>query len=420
MSAPSWAKRPRGWARTSMRRTRRWHRRATRFAGTERGVRSLIAILAAGLSVYVLTEGWGSRVAMLAVVLLSVSAGILLIAIWPSQARRLWQAADRWTSGVLDGVIEFAEARLLQLTVIVIAVVAILTIVFWVWLITGSEIHTETQGNQQTAIRTDVTESGSTTFRNLSLVFAALLALPIAIWRTRVAQLQATTAQREHLHSLYREGADKLLSDDLSVRLDGVYILDRLARDMPDGYHIQTMSRLCAFLRNSRNVREVNGNLQEDDRAVAEAIRSRGESGRRIEEQSQFTLSLHSTNLKGVWFNRAVLSGGDFSLTHLEDAKFDSADLSEAHFYKSNLNSAIIYDAELTGTKFSLNGEHPASGLTQDQIDEAWCDQDKLPMLDGVMDAVTGRQLTPPKRRMSLAAEIAKMRSEIGQIADRK
>ncbi|MCY3782385.1 MAG: hypothetical protein OXG79_01200 [Chloroflexi bacterium] len=276
-------------------------------------MRSLIALLAAGLSAYVLTQGWESEVAVTGLVLLSISVAIFLVTIAPTQATRVWRAIDHRASSVLDVIFAFAEARLRQLTVIALALVTVLSIAFWGWLISGSELRTESQGSQQTIIRTDTTESGSTTFRNLSLVFAALLALPIAIWRTRIAQLQATTAQREHLDSLYRQGAQKLIDKDLSVRLEGVHILDRLAKDEPERYHIQIMRRLCGFLRNSRSVQHVTIDLQEDDRTVAESIRSRGESGRRIEEQSHFTLDLNLTNLKGVWFNRAVLARADLS-----------------------------------------------------------------------------------------------------------
>lgn len=416
MNTPRWAKRPRGLVRSSFRRIRRWRRRAYAFAVTERGVRSLISLVAAGLSAYVLTEGWESAAAVIGLLLFSISAGICLLAIAPSQGVELWRAIDRRTSSVLNVVFRFAEARLRQLTVVVLAVVTVLSIVYWGWLIAGTEVRIETQGNQQTTIRIDTTESGSTTFRNLGLVYAALLALPIAIWRTRVAQLQATTAQREHLDSLYRQGDQKLRDKDLSVRLDGVHILDRLAKDEPDRYHIQIMERLCAFLRDSRNVQQVDGSLQEDDRAVATAIRSRGESGRFIEAQSHFVLDLYGTNLKGVRFSRTVLAGADFSLTDLEDAKLDNADLSEAHFYRANLSGASIFDAELSGARFSLNGKHPATGLTQEQIDQAWSDQDNLPTLDGVMDSVTGKQLTPPKYPKSLDMRMKELRSKLDRI----
>ncbi len=420
MSRSACSKGPRGLVRIFLRRARRWRRRASTFTGTPRGLRSLVAILAASLSVYRVIEGWTTTIAVIGLALFAISLGICLVAIWPTQVKMLLQAIDHWTGSVLDSVFGFAEARLRQLTVLTIALAITLSIVLWGWLIEGSELRTETQETRQTVIRTDITETGSTTVRNLSLVLAALLALPIAIWRTRVAQLQATTAQRELFDSLYRQGDLKLRSEDLSVRLDGVHILDRLAKDEPDRYHIQIMGRLCAFLRSSRKVQEEHNGLQEDERAVVESIRSRESAGRDIEDQSSFTLDLNSTNLKGVWFNSAVLSRADLSLTCLEEAKLNNADLSEVVFYRANLKGAGIYDSELTGAKFSLDGRHPATGLTQEQLDNAWSEKENLPALDGVVDAVTGRQLTPPKRRMSIAKEMEQWRLEIKQMLDER
>ena len=46
----------------------------------------------------------------------------------------------------------------------------------------------------------DGVESGSTTVRNLGLVVAGLIALPLAIWRSLVAQRQADTAQQSLLN----------------------------------------------------------------------------------------------------------------------------------------------------------------------------------------------------------------------------
>ena len=418
MSRSLWLGRPRRSLRPFVRRTRRWYRRTLTFARTTRGLRSLLAILAAGLSTYRVIEGWTTDSALSGIVFLGISLGIFLVAVWPTQIKKLLQASDNWSGSVLNSVFGFAEARLRQLTVITVALVVTLSIVLWGWLIEGSEVRTETQEIRQSIIRTDITESGSTTVRNLSLVLAALLALPIAIWRTRIAQLQATTAQRELFDSLYRQGDSKLRSEDLSVRLDGVHILDRLAKDVPDRYHIQIMSRLCAFLRSSRTVREEHDGLQEDQRAVAESIRSRESVGRNIEDQSSFTLDLNSTNLKGVWFNGTALARADFSLTCLEEANLNNADLSEVVFYRANLEGTSIYDSELTGAKFSLDGRHPATGLTQEQLDNAWSKEDRLPTLEGVVDAVTGRQLTPPERRMSFDKEIEQWRLEIKRFLD--
>ena len=102
-------------------------------------------------------------------------------------------------------------------------------------------------------------ESGSATIRNLGLVLAAIIALPLAIWRGIVADKQASaaqrqaetgleqtdTAQRSLLNERYQRGAEMLGSDVLSVRLGGIYALERLAKESPCEYHVQIMK---AFL----------------------------------------------------------------------------------------------------------------------------------------------------------------------------
>ena len=95
----------------------------------------------------------------------------------------------------------------------------------------------------------DDEESLSTTVRNLGLVIAGAIALPLAIWRSIVAQRQASTAQRDLLNQRYQQGAEMLGSEVLTVRLGGIYALQRLAEEHPKQYHIQIMRLLCAFMR---------------------------------------------------------------------------------------------------------------------------------------------------------------------------
>ena len=100
-------------------------------------------------------------------------------------------------------------------------------------------------------------ESGSTTIRNLGIVLAGLIALPLAIWRGRVADRQATatdkqaeTAQKDLLNKRHQESAVMLGSGVPAVRLAGIYALERLAKDHPKQYHIEIIKSLCAFVRN--------------------------------------------------------------------------------------------------------------------------------------------------------------------------
>ena len=57
------------------------------------------------------------------------------------------------------------------------------------------------------------------------------------------------TAEQSLLNERYQRGAEMLGSDVLSVRLDGIYALDRLAAEQPASYHIQIMQLFCAFAR---------------------------------------------------------------------------------------------------------------------------------------------------------------------------
>ena len=86
----------------------------------------------------------------------------------------------------------------------------------------------------------DDEESVSTTVRNVGLVIGGVVAILLAIWRSRVAerqagaaQRQANTAQQNLLDERYQRGAEMLGSDILAVRLGGIYGLQRLAEEHP-------------------------------------------------------------------------------------------------------------------------------------------------------------------------------------------
>ena len=132
---------------------------------------------------------------------------------------------------------------ILALVVLLVVCGVVLSFVFWDWLTNG--------------------ESGSSTIRNLGLVLAGIIALPLAIWRGVVADRQASAAQRQAetaleqadtaqrglLNERYQQGAEMLGSGVLAVRLAGVYALERLAKESPCEYHVQIMKLFCEFVR---------------------------------------------------------------------------------------------------------------------------------------------------------------------------
>ena len=92
-------------------------------------------------------------------------------------------------------------------------------------------------------------DSLSTTIRNLGLVIGGVVAIVLAFWRSIVSERQADTAQRTLLYERYQKGAEMLGSNVGSVRLGGIYALERLADEHPDQYHVQVMNLFCAFVR---------------------------------------------------------------------------------------------------------------------------------------------------------------------------
>ena len=342
-----------------------------------------------------------------------------------------FRLVDRWLNVSVRRVFSFLESRLGPFTVVVIVVVVALSIVFWGWLSTG--------------------ESGSTTIRNLGLVIAAVVALPLAIWRSKVAERQANTAQQNLLNERYQKGAEMLGSDVLAVRLSGIYALSHLTDEHPKQFHVQMMKLLCAFARHPTKDEAVEVKqrtndkpwLREDVQTVMTAISTHHRRHLILEKEAGFRLflvdadlsaavlshtnlsraflsgaelrgaSLERADLSDAWLDEADLRGARLNEADLSDARLNEADLFDAHLGTvnlcgawldeanlsgarlgaANLSGAHLYRTNLSGASLSVNGGHPAIGLTQTELDQARADSDNPPKLDGVLDAITGTQL---------------------------
>lgn len=316
----------------------------------------------------------------------------------------------------------------------------------------------------------DGMESNSATIRNVGLVIAGLIALPLAVWRGIIADRQAKaalhqseaalrqsevalgqsqTSQRSLLNERYQKGAEMLGNGILSVRLGGIYALQRLAEEYPAEYHIQIMQLFCQFVRyptedESMEGEQVRGSLRqrEDVQAVMNAIGNRDEKRIKIEKENGFSLDLDNVklqrysmdwpnssrlrfsvddsprkpfnrldalsrvpNFSGVSFigadlSHAFLTGSNlssviFCASNLSDAYLLFADLSGAWFQGSDLSGAKFDGANLSGARFNLSDTPlgPAINLTQAQLDEAVADPDNPPKLEGLIDFHTKQPL---------------------------
>ena len=251
--------------------------------------------------------------------------------------------------------------------------------------------------------------------RNLGLVAAGAIAVPLAIWRALVAERQAETSRRSLLNERDQKAAEMLGSTLLSVRLGGIYALQTLAAEHPLHYHLGVMRQFCAFVRGPQNPTLTDANspagtaphydytpVREDVRAVMDAIAARSEAGFEVEQQEKrFKLDLSGANLRewrfsaanlcgadlcgadlcgadlpGVDLSKADLSKAHLSEAHLSEAHLSEADLFEADLSGANLSRADLCGANLSGANFSganLSGATFSAGtvIAQEQLDKA-------------------------------------------------
>ena len=204
-------------------------------------------------------------------------------------------------------------------------------------------------------------ESGSTTVRNVALVFAGVVALPLAIWRGVVADRQAKTAQQGLLNERYQKGAEMLGSDVLSVRLAGIYALQSLATEQQQ-YHIQVMRLFCAFVRLPTRYQSLEAGqapiqpdtqlgIRQDVQSVMEAIGQRTETQKALERGAEFKLDLRGAELSEAQIKDADLSNATFHRSNLCGAYFANTDLTYAIFADTDLSSAQFYDVDFTGMR---------------------------------------------------------------------
>lgn len=298
------------------------------------------------------------------------------------RAKSLWSLIKprllkpwRWASDLSKRAALFAEANMAPLAILALAAVIVLSVFFW-----------------------DQAED----IRNIGLVIAAIVALPIAIWRSRVAERQADIAQQSVLNERYQKSAEMLGSGVLSVRLGGIVALEHLALEHPAQYHVEVMRLLFAFIRQpiedsqAHNVPtlDMRGSRQ-DVQAAVDAVRACRSQNNAAEANLIRWIDLHGADLRQAdltnidlsvvpvteWSEvasgpleapnlRIVLSHADLSRAHLGLAKmprclcdqtnFTAADLGGAElrgamFLQANLRDASLAAADLTEASFLLS-----------------------------------------------------------------
>lgn len=264
-----------------------------------------------------------------------------------------------------------------------------------------------------------LTETDSTKIRNIGLLIAGVIALPLAIWRSWIGERQADTAQQNLLNERYQKGSEMLGNSVLSVRLGGIYALQHLAEDHPEQYHVQILRLFCAFMRHptednsmeigehtnivSANRQKINSDtyLREDVESVLRAIATRSEKDIELEKKAKFHLHLYATNLHSVrirgfkiytvklddikkkpsFNDNENLSHVAFWDVDLSNAHLDSTDFSRSVFDGTNLSGAHLSEANLSGTEW-LNAILKDTLIAGADLSNAWIRETDLSNAD--------------------------------------
>ena len=139
--------------------------------------------------------------------------------------RRLRTAAD-WPEQALRAVLWRLEARLAVTTVALLAVIAVVAVFWW---------------------------DSSDEVRNFGLLAGGVVAVALAIWRSRVAERQAATAEAARLDAQFELGLRMFQDEREMVRMDGLAVLRRLLAAYPEAYGAQIVDVLDRRLGEQRD-----------------------------------------------------------------------------------------------------------------------------------------------------------------------
>jgi len=251
--------------------------------------------------------------------------------------------------------------------------------------------------------------------RNLGLFFAAIIGLPLLIWRgvsldrssratqkqaentefqMRNLEKQAENASKSHVADTYSRAIEQLGAVDnkgepnLELRLGGLYALEKVAKANED-YHPQIMEVLCAYVRmhcpkkidnkkNDPKPEKNDSDIESPRMDIQACLTIIGRRNRLFNKGSKLDLSrvqingaiLATADLSEVGFFKADLLGAFLNNANLSGAYFNDANLTEAILTRANLSGAFISRADLSGAWLM-----EAKDLTCEQIQSAKIDR---------------------------------------------
>jgi hypothetical protein len=229
----------------------------------------------------------------------------------------------------------------------------------------------------------------------------------------RIAQETLRTTQEGQMTERFGKAIEQLGDKErLTVRLGGIYALERIARDSPKD-HWPIMEVLTTYIRDNAPWTPETAQLLQDSLAIEDKqagktdqsptspepspklasdiqaaltvlgrrIRSSDREGERRLDLTQTDLrranlggadlegaSLMDTNLKGAFLGGANLRGAHLANANLQEAFLDHADLKEATLHGTDLKGALFSNADLMGARLYGADLREAKDLTIAQL----------------------------------------------------
>ncbi|MCL2054796.1 MAG: pentapeptide repeat-containing protein [Oscillospiraceae bacterium] len=174
--------------------------------------------------------------------------------------------------------------------------------------------------------------------QTISLSFIVFTGAAASAVGYRLQSIKETDATNKR----FNEAVRSLCSgEDVFVRIEGIYALERLAFNAPNSKERQrVMDILCTYLRKKRSVDKFKENkscdLKEDHKAIIEVIK-------RINQRYKgLDVNLSETNLYKANFGGAYLEETEFRFAHLESVNFNHAHLKKVNFMDAHLEKATF------------------------------------------------------------------------------
>ncbi|WP_227997433.1 pentapeptide repeat-containing protein [Nocardia australiensis] len=203
--------------------------------------------------------------------------------------------------------------------------------------------------------------SGWTQLTALATTIAAVGALWFTNQSLHATDNQYALSQQVAVTDRFQKAVEQLADDDKpDVRLAGIYLLERLAKDSPQDQET-IFAVLSAFLRihTKASACESQNPIPVDVQAVLTVAGRRNVNQERDGTDSSLDFrqtclaraDLTHADLTWADLTGADLTGANLNSAHLNSAHLTGAHLTGAHLNGANLNSANLFGADLLGAR---------------------------------------------------------------------